>query len=167
MISEKHSEAARRNLKIALAKRGEWRMEKHPCWKGGRRIGRDGYVYVRAPVPCGRIGYQLEHRVVMEKLIGRRLERRENVHHKNGIKTDNRPENLEVVLVDEHTRQHHRERGSPHAKLTPIQVLEIRRLYAGGGWRYKDLAERFSVVIPHIGRIITRKTWAHLPPENT
>lgn len=41
-------------------------------------------------------GYVFEHIAVMTELIGRPLRAAENVHHKNGEKTDNRPGNLEL-----------------------------------------------------------------------
>lgn len=68
----------------------------------GRFVRSDGYVAVRVGDD-----YQLEHRVVVEAHIGRKLERWEHVHHRNEIKHDNRLENLEVLSVANHTREHH------------------------------------------------------------
>jgi hypothetical protein len=69
----------------------------NPNWRGGRVPANYGYMRVYSG-PGGTINgrYMAEHRAVMEKVIGRRLEKFENVHHKNGIRDDNRPENLEL-----------------------------------------------------------------------
>lgn len=81
----------------------------HHNWKGGRSMHSDGYVLVYAPWhPAGRNskGYVLEHRLVMERLLGRYLTPRELVHHKNEVKDDNRPENLEIMTRSNHMSHH-------------------------------------------------------------
>lgn len=62
------------------------------------RPDKNGYIYVFRPDhPCAnRNGKILEHRLIMEAQIGRYLLPDETVHHRNGIKHDNRPENLEL-----------------------------------------------------------------------
>lgn len=70
-------------------------------WKGGRhKCKRTGYVKLSGqwdnPNCHPTSGSLLEHRVVMEKHLGRYLTKSETVHHRNGIRDDNRIENLEL-----------------------------------------------------------------------
>lgn len=66
-----------------------------------------GYIWIWNPEaaqrhrPGTKKPYVLEHRLVMEEKLGRPLLPGENVHHLNGIRDDNRPENLELWVVSQ------------------------------------------------------------------
>lgn len=83
--------------------------ENHGNWKGGRVV-QNGYYMVYCPEhPKAMSGYVYEHRLVMERHLGRYLKKDEIVHHKNRNKQDNRLENLEVLTPAEHNRVHRKE----------------------------------------------------------
>lgn len=84
----------------------------------GVKINTHGYRMVYKPdhpnADC--VGYVREHRLVMEGIIGRTLNPDEDVHHINGIRTDNRPENLMLLTKSEHMSLHMKERQEKRRK---------------------------------------------------
>lgn len=73
------------------------RREVASWWKGPI-----GYIQGRVWINGKKVNYKL-HRWIMEQAIGRRLERGEDVHHINGVKDDNRLENLELISHGRHS----------------------------------------------------------------
>jgi hypothetical protein len=84
--------------------------ENNPAWKGGRKIRKDGYILVAAPEnhPYAFDGlYILEHRLIMEKHIGRFLDPDEVVHHVDKNPQNNSIDNLILFNSQaEHIRAH-------------------------------------------------------------
>lgn len=102
-LSRSKSEA----LKLAFATgRITHKGNAHPRWNGGRTV-RNGYVFIYAPdhprAKNAAQPYVQEHILVLEKKLGRPLAPDEVGHHINGVKDDNRPENLVAM----HKGKHH------------------------------------------------------------
>jgi len=99
---------------------------RNPAWKGGRAFT-DGYIMIKAlgHPKANHRGYVMEHILIWEQTHGMPLPPGWIVHHLNGIRNDNRPENL-LALPD---RKHKRILA---AKAKRIRALESKLLKAEG-----------------------------------
>lgn len=113
-------------------------------WRGGRLVTSKGYVRVYSPGhPDGhgrRKQYVWEHRLVMEKALGRRLLSSEVVHHENGDRSDNRIENL--VLFPSNGQHLRHELTGKVPKWTPSGLDRLQE--AHGHWSRKRLARSLA-----------------------
>lgn len=96
-------------------------------WSGGWLNRTTGYIYVKIDgknVP--------EHKLVMERLIGRQLLPDEVVHHINGVKTDNRPENLRLMKNGEHSALHAEQNRMLNIGRKCLCCLKVKKIHARG-----------------------------------
>lgn len=116
----------------------------------------------------------------MEQHLGRPLKRNEVIHHKDGNKRNNNINNLEVIMLDKHSKLHmtgrklsdktknkisngYRVCGQKHynSKLTEEQVILIRNLLEEGHG-VRELGRLFNVGHQNISDIKLGKSWKHL-----
>ncbi|HEA68236.1 MAG TPA: HNH endonuclease [Desulfobacterales bacterium] len=105
---------------------------------------------------AGRLVWQYFHGDIPDGLC---------INHKNGIKYDNRPDNLEIVTYSENLKHAHQlglldQNGetNPASTISDKTVEEIRNLYATGQYYQKDLAGKFNICFQTVSRIVRGDT---------
>ena len=111
------------HLNRSLARKGE----KSNLWNGGTSMSSKGYRLIKMPEHrrANRKGYVLEHILVFERECGISLPDNCCVHHLNGIKDDNRIENLCMMTHSSHTVHHHM--GTKLTAETKKKISEARK----------------------------------------
>ena len=102
-------------------------IKRGPAWKGGITKTSHGYIdeYCPEHPHANNKGYVRQHRLIMERYLGRRLRADEIVHHKNGTKDDNRIENLELTTQREHRKIHS---GWQHTKKAKEKISKAAKI---------------------------------------
>lgn len=137
-------------------KEAHWQFEarrycSRPCADKARgdaqRVANDEFKarYRQITTPDGR--KMLEHRYVMELMLGRRLKRSEQVHHRNHDRLDNRPENLELVNSQEHGERHTQHATVKNCAIcrvpfVPHKTKRVRQQTCGAGCMRELLSRR-------------------------
>ena len=121
-ISLNMPQSQRNNIRKAIKK-----LWKNPTYRkrmsDAHKTGRnkyhngEGYMWIYNPKHpyTTKSGYMLEHRLIMERMLGRYLFKEERVHHINGIKDDNRIKNLQLFKNEnEHVKFHYSHNSKPY-----------------------------------------------------
>ena len=100
-LREDQFNKARRNKSGLRAECRECQIKRYQIYRGPITRNFGGGRYLKLSIGGKTIS---EHRYIMENILGRSLSENEVVHHINGNRKDNRPENLRVMTVSEHSR---------------------------------------------------------------
>lgn len=130
-------------------------------------VGSSGYPFLLLFVNASRKHWKV-HQLVMLAFVGQRPAGKE-INHKNGIKTDNRLENLEYITHQENITHTIQLKGcavqgikNHRAKLNDEKVREIRRLYSSGVMRIPKLSALYGVSTNVMWRVVNRVSWKHV-----
>ena len=85
----------------------DWSGKNNHNWKGGK-LNQNGYIWIYIPSHPfhNKLGYVQEHRLIMEKEINRYLNLNEIVNHKDGNRSNNNINNLELTNQSKHMKNH-------------------------------------------------------------
>lgn len=133
-------------------------------------LNKDGYVKIQLGKnkEIKKITYSI-HRLVAIAFIPN-TNNYPQINHKNGVKTENYPNNLEwcnAVMNCQHARDSGLSKplygkNNKNSKLTEKDVLEIRNLYSSGKYTQRKLAKMFNVAKNNIWCILKRETWKYI-----
>lgn len=96
--------------------------------RGAGHVDGHGYKRHHYRDADGRLHAMLEHRWVMSEILGRPLEKYERVHHKNGNRADNRPQNLELWIIGHPSGQRVEDQVAWAAEILSRYSRVVRRL---------------------------------------
>lgn len=116
-----------------------WQPNHPDAWKGGRI---------------------LEHRLIMEKHLGRRLRHSEHVHHRDGDRQNNAIENLELMSPSQHVGLHKRAE-SRQAKLWKLPLDDLRSMYEKNGANW--IAKKYRIPKPATMNVLRSRGLYFLP----
>ena len=143
--------------------------------KGTRRVCiRKEKMLTPSKDGCGYYQIHIEgksisaHRLIAFAFIPN-LDNKEQINHKNGIKTDNRIENLEWMTRSENCKhsfviglQDNKGENHPKAKMTNETVKEIRAKYIPNIYPSRKLAKEYGLSKTNILDIVNRRIWNHI-----
>ena len=151
---------------------GRPRLVKIRCRRAERSMSKKGgYRRVMFKAAGRRMtvgGHRIVWMVANHQIIPTVME----TNHKDGVKKNNDPGNLELLTRKENVKHAIRILGrkpkeqqgelNSSAMVTEKQVMEIRALWSSGEMSQKEIGKRFGIVQATVSAIVTRKSWKHL-----